>query len=85
MNKKIIVEDSLKEHIEFLQQSGYQVEKLNDFEDPHQVQSFDYDAVVISSSDDLPMDATSLRTGAPVVDAKNKTPEELFNILRGRY
>lgn len=85
VDKRVVVENSLKDHIEFLEKSGYEVEKIQKPEDVHKVQSFDYDAVVVSSIDDVPMGATSFRVTTPVVEAKDKTPEEIFNILRGRY
>lgn len=85
MNKRVIVENSLSEYIEFLEESGYEVEKIDDLENTSDMHSFDYDAVVISNADDFPMDASSFRPGAPVVEAENKTPEEVFNILRSRY
>lgn len=85
MDKRIIIDNSLSDHISFLEQSGYKVEKVNDFNDTSSMQSFNYDAIVVANKESFPMDATSYRPGAPIVEAKDKTPEELFNILRGRY
>jgi len=85
MNKKVAIDDSLKEHIEFLEQSGYEVDRFANFEDTGKIHSFDYDAIVVSSAGDIPMGGTSFRPGAPVVEAKDKSPEEVFNLLRERY
>lgn len=85
MNKRIVVENSLKDHISFLKQCGYHVEEFDNLENTKKMESFDYDAIVVSNADSVPMDATSFRPGAPVVEAENKTPEEVFNILRSRY
>lgn len=85
MDRRVVVENSLKDHIEFLEKSGYQVEKIDKPEDANNVQSFDYDAIVLSNMNDLSTEIPAFRSSAPIVEAKNKTPEEVYNILRGRY
>lgn len=85
MDKRVVVKDSLKEHIDFLKKPGYEVERISKPEDVNNVQSFNYDAVVVSSIDDFSMGTTTFRPSAPVVEAKDKTPREVFNILRTRY
>ncbi|HHV38699.1 MAG TPA: hypothetical protein GXX70_04280 [Tepidimicrobium sp.] len=85
MNKRVIIEDSLRNHIKFLKQSGYHIHEVDSLKNTDQLDSFDYDAIVVANSDNIPMDATSFRPGAPIVEASDKTPEEVFNILRGRY
>lgn len=85
MNKRVVVENSLKDHISYLEQCGYHVEEFDSLKNTSEMESFDYDAIVVSNAANLPMDATSFRPGAPVVEAENKTPEEVFNILRARY
>ena len=85
MDKRVVVENSLKDHIEFLEKSGYEVERVSKTEDMNNIQSFNYDAFIVSNIDDLSMGAYSFRPGAPVVEAEGKTPEEVFNILRDRY
>ncbi len=85
MDKRVAVEDSLHEYIEFLENSGYEVDKISNSAATN-VQSFNYDAVVVSNMDEGSMGkADNFRTGSPVVEANGKTPEEVFNILRGRY
>ena len=90
MYKKVAVEGSLHEHIKFLEKSGYKVDKISRPVDANAVQSFDYDAIVVSDMDDSSMEETAFfrssgRASAPIVEAKNKTPEEVFNILRTRH
>lgn len=90
MDKKVVVESSLRDHIEYLEKYGYQVDTINKPEDINNVESFDYDAVVVSSLSSSSLNSSlgegsSSRPSAPVVEAKGKTPEEVYNILRGRY
>lgn len=86
MNKKIVVESTLKSHIDYLEQGGYEVHKLYKNENLNNITSFDYDGIVVEDLSNINMEtSTSYRPGAPVVEAKDKTPEEVFNILRSRY
>lgn len=86
MDKRVAVEDSLQDYIEFLEKSGYEVDRIQSPADANMVQSFDYDAVVVSVVDESAMRKstffqTSDRPSAPIVEARGKTPEEVFNIL----
>lgn len=90
MDKRVAVEESLHDYIDFLEKSGYEVDRISSSTDANSVQGFDYDAVVVSSVDKSSMgmstfSQTSSRPSAPIVEAKGKTPEEVFNILRTRY
>lgn len=90
MDKRVAVENSLHDYIAFLEKCGYEVDKIDSAADANNVQSFHYDAVVVSSVDTSSMAesgsaGTGGRTSAPIVEAKGKTPEEVFNILRSRY
>lgn len=90
MDKKVAVESSLKDYIDFLERCGYQVDRIDQARDANRVQGFDYDAVVVSSISNSSMESTSFektssRPSAPIVEAEGKTPEEVFNILRARY
>lgn len=84
MDKKVVVENTLQSHIDFLEQCGYDVHKLYKNENVGNIESFNYDAIVVSSMKNVPMGATS-RPSAPIIEAEGKTPEEVFNILRARY
>lgn len=84
MDKKVVVENTLKSHIDFLEKSGYDVHKLYKNENVNKIESFDYDGIVVSNMKDIPMGSNS-RPSAPVIEAEGKTPEEIFNILRSRY
>ncbi|MGF7060359.1 YkuS family protein [Brassicibacter mesophilus] len=86
MNRKIVVENTLTSHIDFLEKSGYDVHKLYKNENLNNITSFDYDGIVISDKNNIDLNTgKDYRTGAPIIEAKNKTPEEVYNILRGRY
>lgn len=85
VDKRVAVESSLTDHIAFLESSGYEVERLNNPMDSNNNESFNLDAIVVSSLDNAQMENPSYRPSAPVVEAKGKSPEEVFNILRGRY
>ncbi len=90
VDKRVAVEESLHEHIKYLEKAGYEVEKISSPMDANAVQGFDYDAVVVSNMDDSSMQNFSFsqsggRASAPIVEVEGKTPEEIFNILRTRY
>ncbi|HZJ76217.1 MAG TPA: YkuS family protein [Oscillospiraceae bacterium] len=90
MDKRVAVEDSLHEHIKFLEKSGYEVDRIKSPADANIVHDFDYDAVVVSNMDDSSMEKSIFsqsggRASAPIVEARGKTPEEVFNILRTRH
>ncbi|WP_425447683.1 YkuS family protein [Dethiothermospora halolimnae] len=86
MEKKVVVENTLKSHIDFLENSGYDVHKLYKNKNLNNITSFDYDGIVVSDTNKTNMSSsTDYRTGAPIIEAKNKTPEEVYNILRSRY
>ncbi len=84
IEKKVVVENTLKSHIDFLEKSGYDVHKLYKNENVNNIESFQYDGIVVSSMKNVPMGAGS-RPSAPIIEAEGKTPEEVFNILRSRY
>lgn len=90
VDKRIAVEGSLHEYIKFLEESGYEVDKIGSSADANMVHDFDYDAVVVFDMDDSSMEESifsqsSGRSSAPIVEARGKTPEEVFNILRTRH
>lgn len=85
MNRRIAVDNSLEEHIQFLEQSGYQIQRIHNLQDTRQLHSFNYDTIVVANAEDIPLDSTSFRPGAPVIEAKNKSPQEIFNILSERH
>lgn len=86
MNKKVVVDNTLTSHIDYLKDAGYDVHKLYKNENVNLITSFDYDGIVIADKNNVDLNAgNDYRTGAPIIEAKNKTPEEVYNILRGRY
>lgn len=86
MNKKVVVENSLKSHIDYLQQSGYDVHRLYKNKNVNNITSFEYDGIVVNDLSDINMDSsTDFRPGSPIIEAKGKTPEEVYNLLRSRY
>lgn len=84
MDKKVVVENTLQSHIDFLEKSGYDVHKLYKNQNINNIESFNYDAIVVSSMSEG-FSGGHGRPSAPVIEAKGKTPEEVFNILRTRY
>jgi len=86
MDKRVVVENTLESYISFLEDAGYDVHKLYKNENVNSISSFDYDGIVISDSSSLSLSHTEgNRPSAPIIEAKGKTPEEVFNILRSRY
>ena len=88
MGKRIAIEESLHDYIDFFEKSGYEVNKILGTEDAGNIQSSDCDAVVVF---DMEMDgslelSSFLRSGgrdsAPVIEARGKTPEEVFNMVK---
>ena len=87
MNKRIAIQDSLHDYIDFFEKSGYEVNKIMGTEDAGNIQSSDCDAVVVYDMNVGSMElSTFLRSGgrdsAPVIEARYKTPEEILNMLR---
>lgn len=86
MDKKIVVENTLQSHIDFLEKSGYDVHKLYRNKNLNNITSFDYDGIVVNDTREINLESgKDYRTGAPIIEAKGKSPEEIFNILRSRY
>ncbi len=86
MNKKVVVENTLKSHIDYLEDSGYDVHKLYRKENVNNITSFEYDCIVVNDLSNINLNSsTDYRPSAPIIEAKGKTPEEVFNILRSRY
>ena len=87
MSKRIAIQDSLHDYIDFFEKSGYEVNKIIGTEDAGNIGSSDCDAVVVYDmgvgSQEL---SVFLRSGgrdsAPVIEARDKTPEEILNMLK---
>ncbi len=87
MGKKIAIENSLHDYIDFFEKSGYEVNKILGAEDAGNIQSSEYDAVVISDMEDGSLElSTFLRSGgrdsAPVIEANGRTPEEILDMIK---
>ncbi|MFW5648959.1 MAG: YkuS family protein [Candidatus Alkaliphilus sp. MAG34] len=90
MGRKIAIEASLHDYIDFFEESGYEVNKILGAEDAGNIQSSECDAVIISDTKDGSLElSTFLRSGgpasAPVIDATGKTPEEIFDMLGSEH
>ncbi len=90
MGRRIAIENSLHDYIDFFEKSGYEVNKILGAEDAGNIQSSDCDAVIISDTEDGSLElSTFLRSGgpaiAPVIDATGKTPEEVFDIIKKNH
>ncbi|WP_176461732.1 YkuS family protein [Anaeromicrobium sediminis] len=80
MDKKVVVENTLKPYIDILEESGYDVHKLYKNENANKIESTKYDGVVVSSAKNIPMGHNS-KINVPIIEAEGKTPEEVLNIL----
>ncbi|EOD01553.1 YkuS family protein [Caldisalinibacter kiritimatiensis] len=81
MNNKIVVENTLNSHIDFLKNSGYDVHKLYQNKNLNNIQSNVYDAIVISSLANTPMSSNNL-PNTPIIEAEGKTPEEVYDMIK---
>lgn len=80
MEKKVVVENTLKPYIEFLEESGYDVHKLYKNENASRIESTKYDGVVVSSTKSIPIKRNS-KLNVPIIEAEGKTPKEVLDIL----
>ncbi len=86
MSKKIVVENILTPHIEFLKDSGYDVYTLYKNENLNQITSSEYKAIIVSGLDRFSTDEANYNSpSAPIIEAKGQTPEEIYNLLESRY
>lgn len=88
MGRRIAIEKSLHDYIDFFEQSGYEVNKILGNEDAGNVQSSECDAVIVFDMEqDGSLELSSFlrswsKDSAPVIEARGKTPEEVLNMLR---
>ncbi|HLR35567.1 MAG TPA: YkuS family protein [Tissierellales bacterium] len=86
MSKKIVVENILTPHIEFLKDSGYNVYTLNKNANLNEITSPEYKAIIVSGLDVLSTNGADYNNpSAPIIEAKGQTPEEIYNLLESRY
>ena len=74
--KTIAVENSLTGVRDLLEKNGYAVVDLS--------RQKDADAIVVTGLDNNVLNMQDITTGAPVIDAAGKTPEEILAGLRIR-
>lgn len=85
-NKKVVVENTLTPYIDYLKDSGYDVNTLYKNENINYITSPEYKAIIVSGIDVLSTtDASYMSPPIPIIEAKGKTPEEIKNILETRY
>ncbi|MTI65940.1 MAG: YkuS family protein [Firmicutes bacterium] len=75
MNRRILVEDSLTNVKDVLLGQGYEVGKLST--EKNNLEG--YDAIVVSGQDKNFMGITNTVTKSPVIDARNKSAEDILN------
>lgn len=78
MNKVIAVEDNLEPMKKFLTVKGYQVI------DVQAAMNQPVDAVILSGSDENLMNIQDVLINAPVINAKGRTPDEVWQSIQ-RY
>ncbi len=84
--KKVVVENTLTPYIDFLKDSGYDVYTLYKNENINNIKSPDYKAIIVSGLDVLSTtDASYDNPPVPILEAKGRTPEEIYNLLESRY
>ena len=89
MKKRIAVENSLQNVKEYLTNKGYEVATLSapilayDETDYDSGDENYYDAIVISGQSENLMGSTRITTDARVIDASGKTPDDIYNQIKG--
>ncbi|WP_427338921.1 YkuS family protein [Caloranaerobacter sp. DY30410] len=79
MKKRIVVEDGLKNMRDFLSSRGYYVESLS-----RSKNNLDNcDAIIVSGQDSNFMGIHDSMTKKPVIDAAGKSPQDVYNQLKG--
>ncbi len=82
MHKKIVVENTLQSHIDFLEKSGYDVHKLYKNENLYNITSSKYDGIIVNDLNEISSgENINYKTNSPVIEAKGKTPEQVYDIL----
>ena len=79
MKKKVAVEDGLKNMRDFLSSKGYDVESLSKGKNNLD----NYDAIIVSGQDINFMGIHDSLTKKPVIDATGKSPQDVYNQLKG--
>jgi len=82
--KRIAVENTLNSVKDYLSDEGYEVVQL----DPHTqtgIELKNSDAIVISGMDDNLMGMTTIKTEAPVINAKGLSPQDVLNQLKQTF
>lgn len=86
MNKKVVVENNLTPFIDFLKDSGYDVYTLHQNKNLDKINSNEYSAVIVSGIDVLSTNGTTYENPqVPIIEAKGRTPEEIYELLESRY
>ena len=84
--KKVVVENTLTPYKEYLEDSGYNVYTLYNNENLNNITTSEYKAIIVSGIDVLStVDASYNNPPAPIIEAKGKTPEEIYDLLESKY
>ena len=82
--KRVALENTLGNIGDLLTEKGYEVVQL----DPHTqtgIELKNSDAIVISGMDDNIMGMTTIKTEAPVINAKGMSPEDVLRQIEQRF
>ncbi|MCR2045232.1 YkuS family protein [Anaerosalibacter massiliensis] len=86
MEKKVVVENNLTPYIDFLKDSGYDVYTLYKNKNLEKINSPEYSAIVVSGIDVLSTSGANYENPqVPIIEAKGKTPEEIYDLLENKY
>lgn len=80
--KRIAVEEGLTPVKNYLSQAGYQVQEI----DISNTKSFaNFDAVVLTGSNENMLGIQTTSTKAPVIDARGKKPEDISREIANKF
>lgn len=84
--KKVVVENTLTPYKDYLKDYGYDVYTLYNNENLNNITTSEYKAIIVSGIDVLStVDASYNNPPAPIIEAKGKTPEEIYDLLESKY
>lgn len=82
--KRVAVENTLGNMKQYLDEKGYEVVQL----DPHTqsgIEMKNCDAIIIGGTDENLMGMETIKTEAPVIDARGMSPEQVLNRLEQTF
>lgn len=85
MKRKVVVENILTPHIDYLKSHGYDVYTLYKNYNLQNIVSDEYEAIVVSGLDQLGINQAEFnKPNATIIEATGLTPEEVHSIIENR-